>query len=117
MSQSPEHVCLICSKCQLGVSLETLKAKLAGLLPDTFVIRTVDCMAGCDMPRTVGFQAIGKAQYLFGPIETDEDIAALVEFAAQYCASADGWSTATERPRALYNKTLSRLPKIDAVPA
>lgn len=69
-------------------------------------------MAGCARPTTVGFQAVGKAQYLFGGIQTSRDVEALAEFAHQYQNSADGWTNATDRPRALISKTLSRLPHI-----
>ncbi|MFA3916295.1 DUF1636 family protein [Ruegeria hyattellae] len=61
---------------------------------------------------SVGFQAVGKAQYLFGDIESAEDIEALAEFAQQYHDSSDGWTRATDRPETLFTKTLSRLPRI-----
>lgn len=69
-------------------------------------------MAGCDHPVAVGFQAPGKASYLFGRIETQADERALTDFAAQYQASATGWTSATDRPAALYEKTLARLPAL-----
>ena len=87
-----------------------MRAALTARLPTGFTIRPVDCMAGCDHPVAVGFQAPGKATYLFGPIAGDEDIAAIAEFAHQYDAHETGWTSATERPRALYDKTLARLP-------
>ncbi|WP_037306711.1 hypothetical protein [Ruegeria halocynthiae] len=37
---------------------------------------------------------------------------ALAEFAAQFQHSTDGWTNATDRPRALLTKTLSRMPRI-----
>ncbi len=110
MSDTVDHALLICSTCQAGRSVAAVKAGLAERLPRGFAVRTVDCMAGCAHPRTVGFQAVGKAQYLFGDIQTAQDVAALAAFAQQYFDSPDGWTNATDRPRALFNKTLSRLP-------
>ncbi len=111
MQDSCDHVLLICATCQGAQSCGDLQRRLNGRLPDGFTVQTVDCMAGCNAPTTVGFQAKGKAQYLFGAIETDAEIAALAEFAVQYQQSDDGWTKATERPRALFSKTLARLPR------
>ncbi|EEE35642.1 conserved hypothetical protein [Rhodobacteraceae bacterium KLH11] len=87
---------------------------LTAKLPSGFAIRGVPCMAGCAHPGTVGFQAVGKAQYLFGDIQTVPEVDALAQFAQQYLDSPDGWTNATERPLALSDKTLSRLPRIES---
>ena len=113
MAVSNDHFVLICSTRKGTVPVLAIQDRLADNLPEGFSIRIVDCMAGCAHPRTVGFQAVGKAQYLFGDIETDRDIAALVQFAQQYHDSEDGWTSATDRPAALYHKTLSRMPRIE----
>lgn len=112
MPERPDHFLLICATCAEGRPADTLHRDLAGKLPHGFAIRTIDCMAGCDRPRTVGFQATGKAQYLFGDIQTKADVEALAQFALQYQNTADGWTNATDRPPALLTKTLSRLPAI-----
>ncbi len=111
MSDAPDHFVLICATCNGTQPVEAMR----DMLPKGIAIRTVDCMAGCDHPTTVGFQAIGKAQYLFGNIQTSDEIAALVEFAHQYQNSWDGWTNASDRPGPLYTKTLSRLPRIHQV--
>jgi len=114
MSETPDHFLLICSTCKGEDNARAVREALTGQLPDAFAIRTVDCMAGCERPTTVGFQAIGKAQYLFGDIQTPRDAAALAEFAHQYVNSKDGWTNATQRPVALFTKTLSRMPRVEA---
>lgn len=111
-SESSDHTLLICSKCRGGEAASALRASISEALPDRFAIRAVNCMAGCDFPNTVGFQAKGKATYLFGHIDGPEDVAALVEFAFQYRGSSDGWTCATDRPAALYEKTLARIPAL-----
>lgn len=77
-----------------------------------FTLVDVACMAGCARPCTVAFQAEGKASYLFGDIDPEADVAALVAFAVQYAGLADGWCSASSRPPALVNKTLARLPAL-----
>ncbi len=108
MSDAADHFILICATCKGSKSVGVLTDRL----PAGFAVRSVDCMAGCDRPTTVGFQAVGKAQYLFGDISAEADWKALAEFARQYRDSDDGWTSATDRPRALYTKTLSRMPRI-----
>ena len=49
-------------------------------------------MAGCERKPTIGLQAPGKASYLFGEIDSAEDIAAIVAFSHQYRSTADGWT-------------------------
>ncbi|WP_377190936.1 DUF1636 family protein [Ruegeria meonggei] len=110
MPDTSDHFLLICSTCTGALTNDDLRGALTGKLPGGFAIRTVACMAGCDRPTTVGFQAVGKAQYLFGDIQTTQDMDALAAFALQYSNSADGWTNATDRPRGLMTKTLSRMP-------
>ncbi|WP_254428627.1 DUF1636 family protein [Ruegeria atlantica] len=112
MPETPDHFLLICSTCTGALSVDVMRNALIGRLPTGFAVRTVTCMAGCARPTAVGFQAVGKAHYLFGDIETAEDVDALAEFAHQYRNFADGWTNATDRPQPLFTKTLSRLPRI-----
>ena len=112
MSNNPEHFVLICSKCKGSAGAASLRTVLGAGLPDGFGLREVECLAGCERPATVGFQAFGKASYLFGDIESSEDVQALITFAHQYRESETGWTSATNRPPALITKTLARLPAL-----
>ena len=111
-TEPTNHTLLICSKCCGGEAAAAMRVAMADELPAGFTIRAVNCMAGCDFSATVGFQAPGKATYLFGHIDGPDDIAALAEFAVQYRQSDDGWTSATDRPAALYTKTLARIPAL-----
>lgn len=112
MTGPTDHFVLICATCQGLEAAQHIADALCPELPAGFAVRTVDCMAGCDHPVTVGFQAPGKAQYLFGDIGTEQELNALAQFAAQYLGSATGWTKATDRPAPLITKTLARMPAL-----
>ena len=114
MGTRPDHFILICATCKGEGHAAKLRSALSNDLPAGYAFRAVDCMAGCDRPTTVGFQARGKASYLFGDIESEDDLRALGQFAEQYHQSKGGWTSATDRPAALYTKTLARLPGLTA---
>ncbi|MCV6584147.1 MAG: DUF1636 domain-containing protein [Marinibacterium sp.] len=110
-----DHTILVCTTCIRDARTDPLGDALRARLPDGFALAAIDCMAGCERKRTVGFQATGKASYLFGDL-VDDDCDALLDFARQYRASPDGWTSATERPRPLLRKTLARIPAMGAKP-
>ena len=112
MSDCPDHFVLICSTCQGSIAAESAQRVLEANLPAGYATRLIPCMAGCERPMTVGLQGVGKAQYLFGDIRDYSDLEAVVEFAGQFLQSADGWTNASDRPPALFFKTLSRMPAV-----
>ncbi|MEM6678834.1 MAG: DUF1636 domain-containing protein [Pseudomonadota bacterium] len=120
---APAHSITVCTRCRRtgqrclpGYELiSRLRAAVdlaqrSGLLDADFSVEGVACMAGCDRPCTVAYRADGKSCYLFGDIDEGVDINSLIAFAAQYAASEDGWTSATERPQGLSGKTLARIP-------
>lgn len=114
------HRVVVCTTCrnretreQPGTKLATLlEAELSGAEFEGFEVSVVACMAGCDRPCAVAFQADGKASYLFGDIEPGRDSDALVAFARQYAELDDGWCSSIQRPEGLKGKTLSRIPAL-----
>ena len=121
MAQLQHHAVTVCTDCRvtgsackpglallarLGESLDRL-----GVGPDVdFSIQGTACMAGCRRHCTIAFQASGKATYLFGGIEPDADVDALVDFARLYAQREDGMTREAERPRSLAGKVLARVP-------
>ncbi|MTH97303.1 DUF1636 domain-containing protein [Roseibium sp. RKSG952] len=111
-------VCTTCrhqgSDCRPGFELmKKLQDALAVAAPLTgasFEVSGIACMAGCSRPCTVAYRASGKATYLFGDIDPDEDIDDLVAFAAQYRGLEDGWCSSPTRPGKLRRTTLARIP-------
>jgi predicted metal-binding protein len=112
-------LCTTCRKtgtdCRLGFELLQSLNRTADLgraagLPDDFGIAGTACLSGCSRPCTVAFVADGKTSYLFGDIDPQEDLEALVEFARLYLAREDGMTRFNERPDALRGKCLARIP-------
>lgn len=117
---APRHQILVCQSCRhkdspcrpglaLLEKLRTAVSQAKGLAAD-FEISGTACMAGCDRPCTVAWRATGKATWLFGDIDPDADIDALVEFAKLYQRLEDGWCRKADRPGKLATATLARIP-------
>lgn len=122
----PDHRIVVCTSCRHkntdckpGQALiERLRIALAatdGLVSGDFEISGIACMAGCDRPCTIAYQASRKATYLFGDIDIDEDVDDLVAFAKQYFQLEDGWCNSTQRPGKLQHSTLARVPAVTIV--
>jgi predicted metal-binding protein len=89
-----------------------LRADLAACgLSDAFAVSGVKCMVGCARPCTEGFQADGKAAWLFGDL-TPADAPDLLAFAKLYAESPDGWCRSTQRPGKLSQTALARIPAL-----
>jgi len=117
------HVIFVCTRCrdpQTGERMgEGLIATLRDLIDQSsangalraYAVQGIACMAGCERPLTVGFQAGGKASYLFGDIDARVNVEDLLIFAQTYRDLPDGWCNASQRPAGLDNKTLARVPR------
>lgn len=93
--------------------LKQLQAAMAHAdvaLSSNFIVEGSVCMAGCERPCTVSFQAAAKTTYLFGDIANAADVGALVSFAQLYRDRPDGLTRESERPTALGGKVLARIP-------
>lgn len=114
------HQILVCQSCRHKDSpclpglalLEKLRAAVgqAKGLAEDFEISGTACMAGCDRPCTVAWRATGKTTWLFGDIDPDADIDALVAFATLYQRLEDGGCRAADHPGKLATATLARIP-------
>jgi len=120
---TPNHRITICTSCKHkggtcrpGYELiERLRAAIdaAGdTITEQFEISGTACMAACDHPCTVAYHSTRKATYLFGDIETGQDIDDLVAFARQYAILGDGWCSSVDRPGRLRTHTLARVPSM-----
>ena len=108
------HVCTACRDREADEQPgeAPIAALRAGLdvcdLSDAFTVCGINCMAGCAYPCTVGFNAGGKAAWLFGDL-TLADTRDLLAFAQLYAPLADGWCRSPERPGKLARAALARI--------
>ncbi len=121
----------VCSRCQTRPLPDPAQGEsppdLAGSRPSTPGARLLDrlaavadlhgihlqptaCLAGCDRPLTVGLSAPGRATYLFGNIDPETDLPALMAFAGLYRAAPGGWTNEGQRPHGLRGKIIARIP-------
>ncbi|MFS4580757.1 DUF1636 family protein [Phaeobacter sp. C3_T13_0] len=118
MDGTTRHRILVCTSCK-GTEpgsrpgpafIADLRAALAQRDGPEIEVAGVACMAGCGNPCTVGFQAYGKASYVFGDLNRKEDLSDILSFADLYHVLADGWCSSVDRPGKLRRNTLSRIP-------
>lgn len=123
MAAAPHHRITVCTSCRTKGTqdrpgfavIDRLRdgiARAGDSLPAPFEVAGVACMAGCDRPCTVAYSGPGKASYLFGDIEPDQDIGDLLQFARQYGYLHDGWCSSVDRPGKLRKSTLARVPAL-----
>jgi len=123
MGHFPKHRIFICTSCKhkgraCRPGYELIKKLRAAIdaagdaLTDDFSISGVACMAACDTPCTVRYQADKKAAYLFGDIDPDQDIDELVAFARLYKSYENGWFPGKVYPEKMRNHTLARVPSM-----
>ena len=112
---------VVCTECRLPNRSETLGPYLIQQIQRTLdltdqsaanalQVQGESCLAGCKYPCTVAFLCNNKTNYLFGHVQNQSDIAAIVAFAGQYFRSESGWTRSQDRPAELRGKTLARLP-------
>lgn len=121
------HRIAVCTSCRAKGSdtrpgqalILALRAALgsSNSVPEEYDVSGVACMAGCDSPCTVAFQAQHKATYLFGNIDPDADLDDLISYARDYALLADGWCSSVDRPGKLRTSTLARIPAAAAAAA
>ena len=115
------HKIVVCTECQRSKGSEKLGhfviQQIQGILKLTeqsisnaYQVSGHACLAGCKYPCTVAFLCDKKTNYLFGDVQTDSDIVAIIAFANQYCRSESGWTRSQDRPARLRRKILARLP-------
>ncbi|SIQ96434.1 Predicted metal-binding protein [Rhizobium sp. RU20A] len=85
--------------------------RLAAAVADHGIrVQPTACLAGCDRPLTIGISAPGRASYLFGNIDPETDLPALMDFAALYRTAPGGWTNEGQRPLGLRGKIIARIP-------
>jgi len=114
---------LICMTCKRGVPPEIdaprpgavlLHRVSAGDLPEGVTLRGVECLSNCSRGCTVALRGAGRWSYVYGDIDPELHLSALLEGAAKYHATVDGLIPWRERPEILRKGVIARIPPMEA---
>ena len=113
------HVCVTCGKAE-GVG-ETAGRRLLDALAPALAIAgvpvetvAVECLSVCKRPCTVAASGPGRWTYVWGDIDPDADLPALVDGLARYAAAPDGIVPWRDRPERLRKGVVARIPPLPA---
>ena len=73
-------------------------------------VMAVDCLAVCDRPVTIAFQAEGKWSYTIGDVDPEIELQDIIDVGKLIFVSEYGILKMVERPRFFRNGVISRLP-------
>jgi len=79
---------------------------------EDFVIVAYECLSVCPRPCGVALKAPGKFTYVFGDIVPGETESAVIECATLYRQAQVGFLPRDDRPPALRNGILARIPPL-----
>lgn len=77
-----------------------------------FVIAPYECLSACTRPCVVALRAPNKYTYVFGDLTTGSSESAIIECATLYRRSPTDFMEREQRPPALRNGILSRVPPL-----
>ena len=119
-------VCIfVCSACEgnsgtldggmsTGQRLVDMLTMRCAEIPEIKVI-PVDCLAVCDRPVTIAFQAQGKWSYTIGDVDPELDLDDIVVAGKLIAISTSGLLKMAERPKFFRNGVVSRLPSLTSL--
>lgn len=81
---------------------------------DRFVeVRPAECLSVCPRPCGIAFSSPGAWSYIFGDQQMGESSAAIMDCAALYGRTPDGFMPRDQRPPSLRASILGRVPPLD----
>lgn len=120
-SARPNVVISVCTSCRAaegeGRPGERLLAGLRAANPPVDVaIRPVECLSVCKRPCTVALTGPDRYTYVFGDLDADRDVEALLACAASFGEKEHGFMLWRERPEALRRGIVARIPPLGWAP-
>ena len=130
---SDRHILFVCTSCGSAHRTkqairrsggERLLAQLQALHLDSplateLSIQPIECLSACDRDCAIAFIAPGKPTYLVGSLPVEEDCltataTAVMAFASQYHAKADGSISYLKCPELLKKRICAKIPSLPA---
>ena len=81
--------------------------------PEGVTIRAVECLSACDHGCNLALSAPGKWAYVYGLMDPDADVPAILDGAARYAASETGLVPWRERPTIFRKQSIARIPPME----
>ena len=75
-------------------------------------LRGVRCMSQCKRPCVIALSGPSRYTLVFGDLDPQSDVGAILELAGQYALAPDGLVTREDRPQALRAGILGRIPPL-----
>ncbi|MBV9076191.1 MAG: DUF1636 domain-containing protein [Methylobacteriaceae bacterium] len=118
---APRTVMSVCVTCRRDGEAERVGERLFAALQaaggPAVAVRPVQCLSVCKRACTVALSGPGRYTYLFGDLDPDRDVAALLEGARLHAEAEHGFLLWRERPEALRRGTVARVPPLGWSPA
>ena len=118
------HVCVTCRAPGADPDAERpgavlhrrLAEALAGdpALAARIAIEPVECLSVCKRPCTVAATSPGRWTYVWGDLDAETGIAAILDGVSRYADTADGIVPWRERPEAFRKGVVARIPPLPA---
>lgn len=100
-----------------AILVERVAGALAGGARVPLTVRAIRCLSQCKRPCVAAFSGAGRFTYLFGDLDPDRDVGALVECLDLYASRADGFMERWERPEVMRAGVLGRVPPLGSTHA
>lgn len=117
LPEQPRTTITVCVACVAGddpVAGQTLFDRIAEYLGDDSAIevRPAECLAVCERPVTVAFQAPDKWTYLLGNVDETVPLEDIVAAARAVAKSPTGIPAMADRPAFFENGVICRIPPV-----
>jgi predicted metal-binding protein len=113
---------LVCTTCRHGAPAAAdapregaaLHDRLAGMaLPEGVAVRGVECLSNCARGCTVALRGRGRWTYVYGNLDPEAHLEAVLDGAARYRDAGDGLVPWRERPEHFRKNCIARLPPLE----
>lgn len=112
----------VCTTCRAGLPVpedglvpgaRMFAALSAADLPEGVRLRGVECLSACARGCALALCADGRWTYVYGDLDPEADVGAILEGAAAYAAAPDGIVPWRARPVIFRKQSIARIPPLE----